>query len=176
MMPAVSDARRRSLVHTATNVAPVAASSPAASARPSASAWARPRSVKAMSAEPCQRRTAFHSLCPWRTSSTPRGFAAGASDWPVDDIPGDASPGGTLRSVAIVRLFASAREAAGTGRDELPGATVGEVLHAARDRYGAGFEAVLATCRIWVNGESADDITSVGAHDEVAILPPVSGG
>jgi molybdopterin synthase sulfur carrier subunit len=175
MMAAVADARCRSLDHTAANLTPVVASCPVASARPSASACARPSSVSAMSAEPCQRRTAFHSLWPWRTSSTPGGVS-GAGDWPVDDIPGDASAGGTLRTVAIVRLFASAREAAGTGRVELPGATVGEVLHAARDRYGAAFEAVLATCRIWVNGESADEITSVGAHDEVAILPPVSGG
>ena len=83
---------------------------------------------------------------------------------------------GTLPRVAIVRLFASAREAAGTGRDQLPGATVADVLAAASDRYGAGFDAVLGTCRVWVNGESADPHTAVGPHDEVAILPPVSGG
>ena len=83
---------------------------------------------------------------------------------------------GTLPTVAIVRLFASAREAAGTGRDQLPGATVQDVLHAARVRYGSGFEAVLGTCRVWVNGESADPTMAVGPNDEVAILPPVSGG
>jgi molybdopterin synthase sulfur carrier subunit len=78
--------------------------------------------------------------------------------------------------VAILRLFASAREAAGTGRDELPGATVGELLSVARDRYGAGFGDVLTTCRIWVNGESATADTTISAGDEVAVLPPVSGG
>jgi molybdopterin synthase sulfur carrier subunit len=83
---------------------------------------------------------------------------------------------GTLPRVAIVRLFASAREAAGTGRDQLPGATLADVLAAATDRYGAGFEAVLGTCRVWLNGESADPQTAVGPQDEVAILPPVSGG
>jgi molybdopterin converting factor small subunit len=82
----------------------------------------------------------------------------------------------TLPPVAIVRLFASAREAAGTGRDTLPGDTVDAVLGAARERYGARFEAVLASCRIWVNGEAADPGTGVGPNDEVAILPPVSGG
>jgi sulfur-carrier protein len=87
-----------------------------------------------------------------------------------------ATPVVTLPWVAIVRLFASAREAAGTGRDDLPGATVGEVLDAARQRYGAGFADVLATCRIWLNGDPATEDTDVGANDEVAVLPPVSGG
>lgn len=83
---------------------------------------------------------------------------------------------GTLAGMAIVRMFASAREAAGTGRDELPGATVGDVLGAARLRYGARFSDVLATCRVWVNGDEALDGTVVGPDDEVAVLPPVSGG
>jgi sulfur-carrier protein len=78
--------------------------------------------------------------------------------------------------VAIVRLFASAREAAGTGRDDVPGGTVAEVLGTARQRYGARFAEVLPTCRIWVNGDVADDATRVGPADEVAVLPPVSGG
>jgi molybdopterin converting factor small subunit len=78
--------------------------------------------------------------------------------------------------VAIVRMFAAAREAAGTGRDELPGDTVDDVLRAALVRYGEAFAAVLPTCRIWVNGDAAEPTTPVGAADEVAVLPPVSGG
>lgn len=78
--------------------------------------------------------------------------------------------------MAILRLFAAAREAAGTGRVEISGDTVAEVLAEAQDRFGAGFEAVLATCRIWVNGESATGQTAVADTDEVAVLPPVSGG
>jgi len=78
--------------------------------------------------------------------------------------------------VAILRLFASAREAAGTSRDEVPGATVADVLSAAVDRYGPPFASVLDTCRVWVNGETADAHTGVGPRDEVAVLPPVSGG
>jgi molybdopterin converting factor small subunit len=73
-------------------------------------------------------------------------------------------------------MFASAREAAGTTRDDVPGATVGEVLGAARRRYGEGFAEVLATCRIWVNGDPADEDATVGSGDEIAVLPPVSGG
>jgi molybdopterin converting factor small subunit len=78
--------------------------------------------------------------------------------------------------VAIVRLFASAREAAGTGRDVIDGGTVSEILAAAADRYGPTFEAVLATCRVWVNGEPAQPDQLVSTRDEVAVLPPVSGG
>jgi molybdopterin synthase sulfur carrier subunit len=78
--------------------------------------------------------------------------------------------------MAVLRLFASAREAAGTGRDEVAGATVAEVLDAARARYGAAFAAVLPSCRVWLNGEQTEPGTPVGELDEVAVLPPVSGG
>lgn len=78
--------------------------------------------------------------------------------------------------MAVLRLFASAREAAGTARDVVPGATVDEVLAAAGDRYGERFVAVLAESRVWVNGEPVAGNEAVGADDEVAVLPPVSGG
>ena len=78
--------------------------------------------------------------------------------------------------MAVLRLFAQAREAAGTARDTVDGATVDEVLAAARDRYGHGFAALLPNCRIWVNGEPAHGDDPVTADDEVAVLPPVSGG
>jgi molybdopterin converting factor small subunit len=73
-------------------------------------------------------------------------------------------------------MFASARAAAGRSRDDVPGATVAEVLDAASRRYGQAFDDVLATCRIWVNGEPAAPTTAVSAGDEIAVLPPVSGG
>ncbi len=81
-----------------------------------------------------------------------------------------------IGAVPTLRLFASAREAAGVGADTIDGATVGEVLDAARHRYGERFDAVLPTCRIWVNGAAAEATTTVDAADEVAVLPPVSGG
>jgi molybdopterin converting factor small subunit len=83
---------------------------------------------------------------------------------------------GTLRSMATLRMFASAREAAGTGQAEFAGATVGDVLAAAVTSFGEGFARVLPSCRVWVNGEAADAADPVGAADEVAVLPPVSGG
>lgn len=78
--------------------------------------------------------------------------------------------------MAQIRLFASAREAAGTNRDTLPGATVGDVLDAAIARYGADFAGVLETSAVWCNGEAAERDQPVTDADEVAVLPPVSGG
>ncbi|MGZ4717178.1 MAG: MoaD/ThiS family protein [Acidimicrobiales bacterium] len=78
--------------------------------------------------------------------------------------------------MATLRLFAAAREAAGIGRDVVPGDTVGQVLDQARARYGEGFAAVLDTAKVWCNGEPAEPGRSVTDADEVAVLPPVSGG
>jgi molybdopterin converting factor small subunit len=78
--------------------------------------------------------------------------------------------------MARLRLFAAAREAAGTGTDELDGATVGAVLDAARERFGADFGAVLDGSRVWLNGSPAHNDQAVVDTDEVAVLPPVSGG
>ena len=78
--------------------------------------------------------------------------------------------------MARLRLFAQAREAAGTGRAQIGGTTVGEVLDRAVTRWGEEFGAVLTRCAVWVNGEPADRDAPVGADDEVAVLPPVSGG
>jgi molybdopterin converting factor small subunit len=76
----------------------------------------------------------------------------------------------------MVRLFASVREAAGTARADVDATSVDEVLAEVRRRFGQPFIDLLATCRIWVNGEPADGATPVGPGDEVALLPPVSGG
>ncbi len=78
--------------------------------------------------------------------------------------------------MAQLRLFAAAREAAGTSRAVLPGTTVAEVLAAAVSQFGSDFERVLASCKIWVNGEAVEANTPVSDSDEVAVLPPVSGG
>jgi MoaD family protein len=76
----------------------------------------------------------------------------------------------------VLRLFAAAREAAGTGRAEMAARTVGDVLAEARHRYGETFGAVVAASRVWVNGEPAGLSTPLTGGDEVAVLPPVSGG
>jgi molybdopterin synthase sulfur carrier subunit len=80
------------------------------------------------------------------------------------------------RPEVALRLFAAAREAAGTAHAGIAGRTVGEVLEAAVVRYGDGFAAVLRTSRVWLNGSPAERADPVGPGDEVAVLPPVSGG
>lgn len=75
-----------------------------------------------------------------------------------------------------LRLFGAARDLAGTARDLVPGRTVAQVLGHATDRYGGRFGELLPSCRIWVNGEPSESSSEVEEGDEVAVLPPVSGG
>jgi len=81
-----------------------------------------------------------------------------------------------VRDVALLRFFAFARDAAGVGRADIDGRTVGEVLDKAVVQFGPSFAEVLATSKVWCNGEPTDRDRVIGATDEVAILPPVSGG
>lgn len=78
-----------------------------------------------------------------------------------------------------MRFFAQAREAAGAASITRPApATLGDLLDDLRAEYGEPFTAVLATARVWVNGDEPDqgNATAVVDGDEVAVLPPVSGG
>ena len=77
-----------------------------------------------------------------------------------------------------VKLFAGAREAA--GRDEaavelVEPATVADVRQALAEACPA-LAPLLASCQIAVNAEYAVAATPVAAADEVALIPPVSGG
>jgi molybdopterin converting factor small subunit len=78
--------------------------------------------------------------------------------------------------VARLRLLGPARDAAGRASDDVPGTDVTEVLRQARRRYGERFGAILDVSQVWLNGESVDLKTPVGPEDEIAVLPPVSGG
>jgi molybdopterin synthase sulfur carrier subunit len=78
--------------------------------------------------------------------------------------------------MTTVRLFAHLRELAGTGRLEAEGHTVGEVLASVSARFGAEFEAGLASAAVWRNGDAADPGDPVSEDDEIAVIPPVSGG
>jgi molybdopterin converting factor small subunit len=78
--------------------------------------------------------------------------------------------------VTRILLLGPARDAAGTRADDIDGATVQEVLDLAVARYGADFAAVLKVSQVWLNGVAAEAHASVGPSDEVAVLPPVSGG
>lgn len=75
-------------------------------------------------------------------------------------------------------MFAAIREAAGDRRAEFDGTNVGEVLKRATDRFGDRFERVLSCCSVLVGDVVVSDPwnTPVGPADEIALLPPVSGG
>ncbi len=78
--------------------------------------------------------------------------------------------------MATVRLFANLREIVGSGRLEVDAGTVGEVLDALVAAHGAEFRDGLEQSRVWRNGDPAEPTMGVTASDEVAIIPPVSGG
>ncbi len=78
--------------------------------------------------------------------------------------------------MATLRLFASIREAAGTSSVEIEADSVGGLVAVASERFGDDFSALLPVCRVWVNGEPANDSDRIAHGDEVALLPPVSGG
>ena len=78
--------------------------------------------------------------------------------------------------MATLRLFAAAREAAGRSTDTFDDETVAGLLESAVQRYGPGFAHVLSNCKVWCNGDEVEPTRRIGAGDEVAVLPPVSGG
>ena len=101
-----------------------------------------------------------------------------------------------------LRLFAAAREAAGRSADDFempPTSTIAALLAEAEGRYGAEFAAVLGAVERLVRGQqrhqrqdglagplggpqrvgdepAAGLETMLQEGDEVAVLPPVSGG
>jgi molybdopterin converting factor small subunit len=76
----------------------------------------------------------------------------------------------------LVRLFASLRELAGARSVELEGATVEELLSAAAARFGPEFDRIARAGSVVVGGERAGADLVVRAGDDVAFLPPFSGG
>lgn len=78
--------------------------------------------------------------------------------------------------MATLRLFANLRESAGTDRVVIDGATVGDVLTAANEQFGDQFIKGTNGAGVWLNGEPTETAASVSAQDEIALIPPVSGG
>lgn len=112
-------------------------------------------------------------MTPSSTSHEPDGAgrpAAAATDGSL----GDAGPGDPVPVTLL--LFAAAREAAGCPRCRIEAASVAQVLDEARRRFGEAFGAVLDRSRVWVNGEPVAGPEPLRPGDEVAVLPPVSGG
>lgn len=78
----------------------------------------------------------------------------------------------------MVHLFARAKELANADAVSLDlraGATVADVRRALLERHPA-LQPILAVSMIAVNHEFASEVQTLSAGDEVAIIPPVSGG
>ena len=74
-------------------------------------------------------------------------------------------------------VSAGAAEAAGTDEEQLDGATVGEVLAAARRAHGDRLSEVLERCSVLHAGRYVDDdSTPVTAGATIDVLPPFAGG
>jgi molybdopterin synthase sulfur carrier subunit len=78
--------------------------------------------------------------------------------------------------MAQLRLFAQAREAAGVAQVSCEGSTVSEVIQNAITMFGPAFAEVVKMSKVWVNGEEVPHEHILHNNDEVAVLPPVSGG
>ena len=78
--------------------------------------------------------------------------------------------------MARLRFFGPAREIAGTSSVTLPGVNVSGIIAAAEEQFGEEFSRVVAISNIWLNGESVELDTHVNDDDEIAVIPPVSGG
>ncbi len=78
--------------------------------------------------------------------------------------------------MATLRLFANLRESAGTDSVEIDAATVAEMIDDASKTFGERFAAGASAAAVWVNGEQADRDTPISPGDEIALIPPVSGG
>lgn len=77
-----------------------------------------------------------------------------------------------------VQLFARGRDLVGADRvfvELTDGSTVGE-LRAALAQQAPALAGLLAASRIAVNHDFADDARAIEPRDEVAVIPPVSGG
>jgi sulfur-carrier protein len=78
-----------------------------------------------------------------------------------------------------VRLFAALRELAGSSWIEVEAAeapSVGALLDALSERFGSRFDTIASAGSVVVDGETVGRDRSLGPNDEVALLPPVSGG
>lgn len=105
--------------------------------------------------------------------SVPRGVPRRA---PTSGSAGVPTATGASGSTVRVRLFGPARTAFGAPECELKAASVGDVLDALRGRGSDELRSLLDRSRLWVNGEPAELSAPLGEHDEVAVVPPVSGG
>ena len=96
---------------------------------------------------------------------------------PAEEVAISQAPDGERCPARVtVLFFAAARQAAGVAKEGVEAVSLADALEVTRRRHGEVFSAVLDGCRVWVNGEPADPAVLLSDGDEVAVLPPVSGG
>jgi molybdopterin converting factor small subunit len=74
-----------------------------------------------------------------------------------------------------VLLFAHAAELAGTRRLTIEATTVADAVDVMVQQYPA-LASVAKISQCWVNQQPASASDELGAGDEIAVIPPVSGG
>jgi sulfur-carrier protein len=75
-----------------------------------------------------------------------------------------------------VRLFAALRELAGTSELDMEASDVGALLDQLTEKLGPRFERIMQVGTVVVDGETVGRDRLLNPEDEVALLPPVSGG
>ena len=75
-----------------------------------------------------------------------------------------------------VKLFAALREIAGTSELEVDAPDVSALCEDLVAKFGEEFGRILAAGAVVVNGETGRGEGLLEPDDEVALLPPVSGG
>ena len=75
-----------------------------------------------------------------------------------------------------VRLFAALRDIAGASQLEVDAPDVATLKEDLTAKFGEEFGHILAAGAVVVNGENARANRGLEPEDEVALLPPVSGG
>jgi MoaD family protein len=75
-----------------------------------------------------------------------------------------------------VRLFAALRELAGSSEIDVEAPDVGSLVEDLSRRFGPEFARIVSAGSVLVDGERAGSDRILRPDEEVALLPPVSGG
>jgi MoaD family protein len=78
--------------------------------------------------------------------------------------------------VARVRVFAALRDLVGASHLDVDAPDVATLVQVLTERYGEEFGRIARAGAVVVDGDTVDPTRHLDPEDEVALLPPVSGG